>query len=480
MLPYNYYTVQLRVARGTGRSKSYLWPDGIVPYTFHESISSNKEATILSAMDFIANNTCLQFVPYTEERDYVTFRNKEGAGCSSFVGKTTRAGQQFINLGTGCGYKQALHEICHALGMWHEQSRPDRDNYVRVLTDNIKDKYLFAFQKRNAFSIDSLGTPYDYASRMHYGLGYFRKEKGLQTLEIINLEWYKEQGSPKIAGANTLSKLDIIQLNRLYNCPGSGNYGELRVHIEQAENLGTSSGVYVEVTAVDDNKMREVKSTHYVEGTANPNWDEWLEFGGRAWQYIEVSIVQVTGGQVTNKQSFSVNPGHHSHKHCNNQRCNKNLTFSIDLDNECPCQNRGSCVNTSDCSCSPNFNGPLCEYPRGQLYIYAHYGGNLPDKDTVTMSDVYLEVKAYDHLGNNKTLETKIIKDSLSPAWDEVLDFGVRDWSWFTVQAWDHDPKSADDELSNAQMYSLTSHTPLVKERMNGTEGYIYFDYSFE
>ena len=77
-------------------------------------------------------------------------------------------------------------------------------------------------------------------------------------------------------------------------------------------------------------------------------------------------------------------------------------------------------------------------------------------------------------------METKIIKDSLSPAWDEVLDFGVKDWSWFTIQAWDHDPKSADDELSDAHMYSLTSHTPLIKERMNGTEGYVYFDYSFE
>ena len=114
----------------------------------------------------------------------------------------------------------------------------------------------------------------------------------------------------------------IVQLNRLYNCPGSGVQGRLQIYLGQAENLGTSSNVSVEVRAVKDSRMGEVRSTRSIVATHNPHW-----------QYIDISIVDDTGVQLTRRQSFSVNPGNHSYRHTFNCRT---LNFSINLEYECP------------------------------------------------------------------------------------------------------------------------------------------------
>lgn len=61
--------------------------------------------------------------------------------CYSYVGylKGLNSGtSQDLSIGDGCNYKGIIvHELLHALGFWHEQSRPDRDMYVEIVWQNI-------------------------------------------------------------------------------------------------------------------------------------------------------------------------------------------------------------------------------------------------------------------------------------------------------------------------------------------------------
>jgi hypothetical protein len=78
-------------------------------------------------------------------------------------------GAQPLSLGSGCVFTGIIqHEALHALGFFHEQSRPDRDDYVIVNFTNIISGLENNFEKYTTF-VDVYGLPYDYGSLMHYG-----------------------------------------------------------------------------------------------------------------------------------------------------------------------------------------------------------------------------------------------------------------------------------------------------------------------
>ena len=131
--------ISKRAAVSGYHSRHQLWTNGIVPYQFSSSIRTNWRHKIREAMDHWEDRTCLRFTLRNGERNYVEYNN-EMRTCSSHVGM--HGGNQTINMDShrGCTWGTIVHEIGRAVGFWHEQSRPDRDNYIQVNYINIENR----------------------------------------------------------------------------------------------------------------------------------------------------------------------------------------------------------------------------------------------------------------------------------------------------------------------------------------------------
>lgn len=58
--------------------------------------------------------------------------------CCSYVGRRG-GGPQAISIGKNCDkFGIVVHELGHVIGFWHEHTRPDRDEHVSIIRDNIQ------------------------------------------------------------------------------------------------------------------------------------------------------------------------------------------------------------------------------------------------------------------------------------------------------------------------------------------------------
>lgn len=198
------------LAQNAVMSKSQLWPNGLVPYTVGSGYNSQQKTVIEGALRDLMSNTCVKFVVRTTERDYITFVNRN-SGCSSYVART--GGQQQIDLQVGCIYQygEVQHEVMHALGFFHEQSRKDRDDFVTIVWDNIQKSNYDQFEK---YQSNLLGLPYDYDSIMHYGWNYFALDRTSPTI-------VPKKGKANIGNRKGMSPTDYKKVNILYECSGN-------------------------------------------------------------------------------------------------------------------------------------------------------------------------------------------------------------------------------------------------------------------
>ncbi|GLR12248.1 hypothetical protein GCM10007907_10380 [Chitinimonas prasina] len=195
------------VAKDNHYKSATSWTNNTMPYTFDPSLSKAKRDAIAVGMKLISDNTNIRFVPRTSETNYVKFVSD--GGCWSYVGMIGK--EQPISIGDGCERSGTVaHEIMHALGWMHEQMRPDRDNYVRVVEENIQDGMASQFTKLRADQVNPAGG-YDIDSVMHYPNWAFSKN-GKPT--IVPLD--PKVDPSRMGQRNQLSAADITAINKFY------------------------------------------------------------------------------------------------------------------------------------------------------------------------------------------------------------------------------------------------------------------------
>nr|CAD7430469.1 unnamed protein product [Timema monikensis] len=188
------------------------WPDGVIPFYIQKEDFSKEDMDIIKgAIKEYHQKTCLRFRPYKKgDEDHVIVRGNR-SGCWSYVGK--KGGGQVLNLQTpGCVHHGiVIHELLHMLGFYHQQSAPERDDFVKINWENIKTGCKdHNFQKRNTSRVTNYGVKYDYGSIMHYSSHAFSKN-GEATIKPLDDEAY-------IGQRDGLSDKDIKKLVYMYNC----------------------------------------------------------------------------------------------------------------------------------------------------------------------------------------------------------------------------------------------------------------------
>lgn len=218
------------------------WNDNTVHYQLSDFPSSSNAAKqlVYKAIKGIENKTYLNFIPKVQNdgvKSYINIsytEDKINYAYSDHIGRKPNGVNNVVipksMLVGSYGVGVAIHEICHALGMYHEQSRVDRDQYINVDFTNAKDEAQFKTYKDRGDNGRDIG-PFDFNSIMLYGSFDGAKDPMRPVMT-------KKDGSYFFPQNDSLSQQDVQSLIHLYPAGRTVKFEDSLGDFETYQDLG--------------------------------------------------------------------------------------------------------------------------------------------------------------------------------------------------------------------------------------------------
>ncbi|GKT44702.1 zinc transporter ZIP9 [Colletotrichum spaethianum] len=261
---------------------SLLWDAGEVPYILQQ-LPHDLSNSIRDAMRQWEQNTCIRFVPKTNQGAWVTFK-KYNQGCYAQIMGAPASGEVIVNLdypslrdnvlslGT---YKGCMengipgHELGHVIGLAHEHQRPDRDQYIRVWMENVDQRDVSQFE---IYEPANTSLPFDYNSIMLYDTKAFSRNNRA-TISTITDKPIDPWDTPTVN--------DLKAVNNAYGCEEYFTRTVPKCRAGSIPSDGNRSSYSFILDKYTEQYMRENNYTHVAAhqecraNTLNQGTDNW-------------------------------------------------------------------------------------------------------------------------------------------------------------------------------------------------------------
>ncbi|KAL7724621.1 hypothetical protein ACLKA6_016450 [Drosophila palustris] len=180
--------------RNALQSQWQRWPNPTLYYRISNDYTEDEKSNVREALQVFNEQTCLQFEEVSGRgpagRRLIHYK-KSPKMCGTKVGYNPipllGGTSHDVQLTEHCLSKVGIiqHETLHVLGLYHEQSRSDRDDYVVIDYDNIPRKYWSQFMAMSESTTTTYDVPYDFGSVMHYPKNAFAKDPSKLTIRAL-------------------------------------------------------------------------------------------------------------------------------------------------------------------------------------------------------------------------------------------------------------------------------------------------------